>query len=94
MLPHILLSFSLALSAAASPLVTARNPVTLPLARRFNFTGAQKITEIDQERVKSLRSYGASHEGGLSKRSIFPVAATNGAVEYTVEVRSSCTSAS
>ena len=87
MLLQPLLVASLALLATGSPVVTARNPVTLPLARRFNFTGPRRMIEIDQDRVKILRFHAAKDPLDLSRRSVFPLPATNEAVNYITKVR-------
>ncbi|KAM5546168.1 hypothetical protein V8D89_000294 [Ganoderma adspersum] len=51
--------FAVAVAAAAvsaKPVVVRDSPVTLPIARRFNSTGAANIIKADQARVKMLKA--------------------------------------
>ena len=85
MLVQLLATILLALVAAASPLVSHKSPVTLPLARRFNFTGGHTILQRDQARAKALREM-ARPDPKTVNAATWPVLATNTAVTYTVQV--------
>ena len=69
----------LALAAPASPLVARTNPVTIPLARHLNMTGAANVVANDQARARALRS------GSFSEDLTVPD--TNTLVAYTAQVR-------
>lgn len=91
MFTQLLVTVTLALLSAASPLVVHDSPITLPLTRRMNLTGTKTILERDQIRAKGL-SAGRSkriHESTSAVEaaaSTFPVPAINQATTYTVEV--------
>lgn len=87
MIYTLLITTSLAVSAIGSPLVARGGPITLPLARHFNFTGSAKITEIDRARARSLRAKAVNDVNLPSKRSVFPVNIANELVSYSVEVK-------
>ena len=75
-----------ALSSLGTPLASSTSAITLPLARRFNATGALNIAEADRARAKLLKSRIASNTGKNNKRSVFLAPITNGAVSYSVSV--------
>ena len=62
------------------------SPVTLPFARRFNFTGASKILEIDQARAKALKARALAKPGHFSRSAITNDPVTNQAVDYVANV--------
>ena len=57
-------SLLLAVSVAANPIVVRKAPVSLPIARRFNITGAHDIIQKDQARAKNHASVGKAKESG------------------------------
>ena len=69
---------------AAPPLVVRDAPISLPLARRLNATGAAKIVELDRARAQALKSVG--HTDGKAKRCEPSAAAVNEQTHYTVLV--------
>ncbi|EIW58441.1 aspartic proteinase precursor [Trametes versicolor FP-101664 SS1] len=84
----LLVLLSLAADARSTPVVPVRsNGVHLPVAKRFNFTGAAKILERDQARVRKLRARAAAR---LSGETLSPdvgaasVLALNQATQYVV----------
>ncbi|OBZ76836.1 Polyporopepsin [Grifola frondosa] len=76
---------ALSLTARAIPVVVRDSPVTLPFARRMNFTGSATLLEIDQARAKALKARSQSH-GIFDKSAIISVPTTNQAVYYTASV--------
>ncbi|TBU57604.1 family A1 protease [Dichomitus squalens] len=58
-------------------------PVTIPFARRLNFTGTAKLIELDQARAKTLK---ARANSGFKQTAVFDAPATNQAVDYTTTV--------
>ena len=86
---QLTVTITLALLTAASPLVVRQNPITLPLARHFNFTGTKTIKELDQARAKAFKSgtkVKPDAAAASASASSFPVPAINGAVAYTAQV--------
>lgn len=86
----LLVLSSLASDARGTPVVPVKsNGVHLPVAKRFNFTGAAKILERDQARVRNLRARAAAR---LSGETLSPdvgaasVLALNQATQYVVTV--------
>ena len=85
---------SAAVAIGAKPVVVRDSPVTLPIARRFNLTGAANILKSDQARAKVLKARSqASKESPVSSAAVsklfardVDVAVTNGAVIYTASV--------
>ena len=71
--------------------------VTLPMARRFNSTGASNVLKFDQARAKAFKTRGATtgtragSAGALTFRqaAVFDAPATNQAVDYTTTVSTS-----
>ncbi|OBZ76839.1 Polyporopepsin [Grifola frondosa] len=76
---------ALSLTAKATPVVVRDSPVTLPFARRMNFTGSATLLEIDQARAKALKARSLSHEI-FDKSAVIGVPATNQVVDYIVSV--------
>ncbi|KAL1945168.1 hypothetical protein VTO73DRAFT_2788 [Trametes versicolor] len=84
----LLVLSSLASDARGTPVVPVKsNGVHLPVAKRFNFTGAAKILERDQARVRNLRARAGAR---LSGETLSPdvgaasVLALNQATQYVV----------
>jgi cathepsin E len=76
----------LALGVVASPVkIIGNNPVTLPIARRFNFTGTATILQRDQARAAALRA-SAESSASASKRAVINQAVNNVAVTYTATI--------
>ncbi|KAH9486239.1 Polyporopepsin [Psilocybe cubensis] len=61
----MLTTLLLALSVAANPVLVDRSPVTLPIARRTNFTSVHNLLRHDQTRAKFLKAKGAAKAAGL-----------------------------
>ena len=63
-------TLTLAIAVAANPLVQVRDtPVTLSIAKRFNFTGSATLIERDQARASGLRKLAeAKLNGKLDKQ--------------------------
>lgn len=91
MFAHLAVTVTLALLTAATPVIVRQSPITIPLARRFNFTGTKTLRELDLARVQKLRS-GTKFKSrpdaapASASASSFPVTVVNGAVTYTAEV--------
>ncbi|KAI8989240.1 acid protease [Trametes punicea] len=66
--------------------VQNKSPVTLPIARRLNVTGATNIVKLDQARAKALKTRPQTHAGKARRTDIFNVPATNEAVDYVATV--------
>ncbi|KAI0752479.1 acid protease [Daedaleopsis nitida] len=60
-------------------------PVTLPFARRLNFTGAASLLQLDQARAQTLKAHAAA-TGKFTKAPIINVPATNQAVDHVATV--------
>ncbi|OSX57421.1 hypothetical protein POSPLADRAFT_1156721 [Postia placenta MAD-698-R-SB12] len=72
-------------------LVRDSAPISVPFTRRLNLASGAKLPELDRVRIKSLAAGcpgGASCDSSIrsAAATLFSVGATNGAVEYTVEV--------
>lgn len=65
--------------------VRNKSPVTLPFARRLNFTGTGKLLEIDQARARALKSR-VKGTHGKAARAIIDAPASNGVVDYVATV--------
>ncbi|KAI0708411.1 acid protease [Earliella scabrosa] len=87
-LSALLLVLAVGLSLPSEALVTRKtaSPVTLPFARRLNFTGAANILQIDQARAKGLREHATAKPGKFTKTPIISTPATNQAVDYVATV--------
>lgn len=77
---------SLAIAVAANPVVIRKSPVTLQVARRFNFTGSANIRDIDQARAKALKSRTRTNPKDVNKASLVNLPITNAVVTYTADV--------
>ena len=90
----LLATVTLALSAAANPIVVRDSIVSLPLAKRFNFTSSASILEHDQARAKGLKAFGSAKAAArLGKRaSVLSVPAVNEVVNYALNVSEMTTS--
>lgn len=77
-----------ALAVAASPAIVRDTPiVSLPIVRRFNFTGTSKLIELDRARVRSLKNRVPGSNSKKTKfQTLFDVSSTNGVVDYTATV--------
>ncbi|EDR01383.1 aspartic peptidase A1 [Laccaria bicolor S238N-H82] len=74
----------LALGVVANPVVINRSLVTLPLAKKYNFTSINNLLEHDQARARALKSR-AFGKGGVPDTGINePI--TDQAVTYTASV--------
>ncbi|CAL1694550.1 unnamed protein product [Somion occarium] len=84
----LIATLTLAIAAAAGPLIQVRDtPITLSIAKRFNFTGSASLLERDQARVKGLRRLAqAKTSGKLNEDAVISTPATNQAVGYVVNV--------
>ncbi|KAI9441953.1 aspartic peptidase A1 [Lactarius psammicola] len=86
MFPTALLTAVLLLvvSVAANPITVRKAPVSLPIARRFNITGAHDLIRKDQARARNMNMFAANK----AKRSGSPsnVGITNVGVTYEVNV--------
>ena len=72
------------------PILGHNKFVTLPMARRFNSTGASNILKFDQERAKSIRQRAQARSDGKPLDRVgdqISVPATSQAVSYVVSVR-------
>ena len=81
-----------AVSVSASPIVVRDSPVTFPIARRLNLTGAANIVQADLARAKVLKARSQATKAAAVDTAvgkIFPVTnvpITNQAVTYTANV--------
>ena len=88
----LLASVAVTLSVAANPVVVRDSFVTLPLVKRFNFTGAASLLQHDQARAQKLKALGNSRSAerlGFAARSedaVISVPAVNDAVNYALNV--------
>ncbi|TFK89413.1 acid protease [Polyporus arcularius HHB13444] len=62
------------------------SPVTLPFARRLNFTGAANLVQHDQARAKALKTAALTSPGKFQKAPIVDVLATNTLSDYVAMV--------
>ncbi|KAF7307218.1 Aspartic proteinase [Mycena indigotica] len=79
LLPAVLL----ALRVAASPVLVQDNLITLPISRRFNFTGSANIVQADLGRIKSIRTGKAA---GAQARAVISEPISNQVVTYIASV--------
>ena len=54
----LLVTVTLVLSVAANPVLVRDSVVSLPLAKRFNFTGTARLLDHDQARARGLKAFG------------------------------------
>lgn len=89
--PAIVATLTLALAAAASPLVHVRDTlVTLPIVKRVNLTGSSSLLARDQARARHLRAVAEAKIAGHSLDIVRGVPVTNQAVSYVANVRTLC----
>ncbi|KAJ7897160.1 aspartic peptidase A1, partial [Mycena olivaceomarginata] len=81
----------LALRVAAGPVLVDDNVITLPISRRFNFTGTGTVVQNDIARIKAVKSRTAAKKGA---RAVISEPVDNQVVTYiaTVGVGSPATS--
>jgi cathepsin E len=77
LLPAILL----ALRVAAGPVLVDDNVITLPISRRFNFTGTGTVVQNDIARIKAVKSRTAAKKGA---RAVISEPVDNQVVTYIV----------
>lgn len=85
----LLTTVLLALSASATPLVTIRDsPISLPFARKTNFTGSVNLLKADQARAKALRARAEAKASGLALNvdAVINEPVDNQAVTYVASV--------
>ncbi|KAI0081062.1 acid protease [Panus rudis PR-1116 ss-1] len=83
----LIATLTLTLSVAANPVVVRDSPVTLQVAKRFNFTGISNLLQKDQARAKGLRQLAqAKLNGKLREDAVISVPVTNQAVDYVANV--------
>ncbi|KAI0094424.1 aspartic peptidase A1 [Irpex rosettiformis] len=84
----LLATITLALAAAANPIIQIRDaPVSLPIAKRLNFTGTVSLLERDQKHAQALKTRGnAKLNGQFVEAAAGSVTATNQLVDYVVNV--------
>ena len=85
----LLATVTLAVSAAASPIVIREPLVSLPLAKRFNFTGTARLVEHDKARASGLKAYGTARKLGTRQDAVISVPAVNEVMNYALAVSSS-----
>ena len=85
---------TLAVSVVANPVVVRDNLVSLPLAKRFNFTSSARIVDHDQTRAAHLKALGthkaAARLAGRSTDAVISAPAVNEVVNYALNVSPSC----
>ncbi len=72
--------------AGEALVVQNASPVTLPIARRLNMTGAPNLVKLDQARAKALKE-GIKHTESTRLASMTDVPVMNGVVSYVASVR-------
>ncbi|KAJ8475028.1 hypothetical protein ONZ45_g15748 [Pleurotus djamor] len=86
----LLTTVLLAISASATPLVTIRDtPITLPLARKTNFTSSTNLVIRDQARAQALRARAEAKASGtlsLHNDAVINEPVDNQAVTYLASV--------
>ena len=84
----LLATVTLALAAAANPIVQIRDaPVTLPIAKRLNFTGTVSLLERDQKHAQALKARAnAKLNGEFVEAAAGSVPVTNQLVDYVANV--------
>ena len=87
-------TLTLAFAVAASPVVNIRDTlVTLPIAKRVNFTGAASLHGRDLARASHLRARAEAKLTGsafVQDAAVGSVSSTNQAVDYVVNVCDHC----
>ncbi|KAI0081056.1 acid protease [Panus rudis PR-1116 ss-1] len=82
----LLATLALALAVAANPIVIRDSPVTLPIAKRFNFSGDKTLLERDQARAKGLRRSAEARFKGTFHEDPTSVDVINDGVTYVAVV--------
>lgn len=81
---------SLALSIAANPVVIRDSLVSLPIAKRFNFTSSARLIDHDQARATHLKALGTrkaqARLTGRSDDAVVSIPIVNELVNYAVNV--------
>ncbi|KAL7284878.1 hypothetical protein ACG7TL_002192 [Trametes sanguinea] len=70
----------------AALVVRNASPVTLPIARRLNVTGAANLVKLDQARAKAFKSRSKAQIGKTQRADVFNTPITNEAVDYVASV--------
>lgn len=94
MFTQLVATLTLALLCAASPVIVTDNFVKLPIARRFNSTGAAKLVQLDRARAQTLKASSQSRHSSQHFRNAAKAAVgamsdepvTNQATTYTAAV--------
>ncbi|KAJ7492341.1 aspartic peptidase A1 [Mycena latifolia] len=81
LLPAVLL----ALRVAAGPVLVEDNIITLPISRRFNFTGTGSIVQNDMARIQAAKARSAAKKG-LASRAVISEPVDNQVVTYIASV--------
>ncbi|KAJ7161290.1 aspartic peptidase A1 [Mycena crocata] len=81
LLPAILL----ALRVAAGPVLVDDSFISLPISRRFNFTGSGSVVQNDRARIASLQANGANKKG-IASRAVISEPVDNQIVTYIASV--------
>ncbi|KAK0208939.1 aspartic peptidase A1 [Desarmillaria ectypa] len=76
---------SLIVAGLSSPVVIPRSPVSLPIARKFNFNGTSTIVERDRARVAALRSR-ADGARNVTRRAVVNEDVDNVTVVYAASI--------
>ena len=86
-LPAFLVLVAIALTLPGEAVVIRNSsPVTLPFARRLNFTGAANLVQHDQARAKALKARATTSTSKFPKAPIINDPVTNGVVDYVANV--------
>ncbi|KAI0783297.1 aspartic peptidase A1 [Abortiporus biennis] len=84
----LLATLTLALAVAANPVVVREPLISLPIAKRVNATGTGNLLGHDQARARGLRQLAeAKISGSFKSDAVVSVPATNGLVDYVVNVQ-------
>ncbi|KAJ6621077.1 aspartic protease [Mycena sp. CBHHK59/15] len=75
----------LALSVAATPVLVRDNIVSLPISRRFNFTGTGSVIQNDIARIQAVKGRTAAKKG-LASRAVISEPVDNQVVTYIASV--------
>ena len=86
-LPAFLVLVAIALTLPGEAVVIRNSsPVTLPFARRLNFTGTANLVQHDQGRAKALKARATTSTSKFPKAPIINDPVTNGVVDYVANV--------
>ncbi|KAK0450505.1 acid protease [Desarmillaria tabescens] len=86
MLSAFFMLSSLIVSGISGAIDIPRRPVSLPIARKFNFNGTSSIVERDRARAATLRSRANGVSRDLAGRAIINEDVDNAAVIYTASI--------